>query len=141
MIDSPFLPHGTNGTQALAKGTDALELRGAMAGPFGRQYYIYDPMKKHGVWVGPNDKDDPITIIADDADEGSVEIKLSDGRLVTLRMHEAKTAPSGVAASAVPVSVASAGVGARGPQRVLTETQAAWNEELRKRLAENAAKD
>jgi hypothetical protein len=140
-MDSPFLPPGNGGNPALAKTTDALELRGVMAGPLGRQYCIYDPKKKCGVWVGMDDKESPITIVADDADEGSVEIRLSDGRLMNLKMHESKTASGGVGASSMSVPAAIAGGSAGRPQRVATETQAAWNEELQRRLAENAARN
>ena len=141
VVDSPFLPHGYSGTQLLEKRADALELRGAMAGPSGRQYYIYDPTKKRGVWLGNDDKDNPITIISEDVDKGSVEIKLSDGRLVNLEMHEVKTAPTGVVTPSTAVSLATSGENAGLPKKLVTETQAAWNEEFQRRLAENAARN
>ncbi len=137
--NSPFLPRAIAGTQGIAKGADALELRGVMSGLSGYLYYVYDPVKRHGVWTGLNDMENSFTIVAGDAKEGYLEIRMNDGRLLHLKLREAKTLAGEINSAAAPVVNAVAELGP--PPARLTEVQAAWREELRRRLAENAARN
>jgi len=139
--DSPFLARGPEGVQGAPKSADALELRGVMSGTFGYMYYVYDSAKHKGVWAGSNDTDNPFTIVAADAAEGSLDLRMNDGRLLHLRMREAKIAATGVNTPAPRTAVAGAAVLPGPVPARLTETQAAWREEFQRRLAENAAKD
>jgi hypothetical protein len=137
--DSPFLARGTAGTQGTAVNPDALELRGVMSSFNGYLYYVFDPVKKHGVWAGSNDTENPFTIVAGDAKEGYLVIRVNDGRLLHLKLRVAKTLADGTNAAATPASVANA---AAEPSQVpagMAAAQAAWNVEFRRRLAENAA--
>lgn len=142
--DSPFLPSGSAGNQGIAINPNSsvpLELRGAMSGPSGLEFFcVYDPVKKHGVWAGKNDTDNSFTIIAGDAKEGFVDIRMDDGRLLHLKMRETKIQAGGFNPAAASASVADAGV---EPGRVpagLNEAQLAWRAEYNRRVAENEAK-
>jgi hypothetical protein len=137
--DSPFLPCKNAGSPSVATSAAALELRGVMSGPFGYLYYVYDPVKKKGTWVGMNDTENPFAIVAGDADEGYLEIRMNDGRLLHLKLREAKTLPAEINASAPQALVANAVVGPGPTSAGLTEVQADWQQEFRRRLAENAA--
>lgn len=134
---SPFLPTGLSLTKGGAAGADSLELRGVMSGSVGYLYYVYDPVRKHGVWAGSNDTENPFTIIAEDANEGSLEIRMNDGRRIQLRLRESSKIAGGMDS----VSTVAANAAASMPPipTRLTEVQAAWREEFSRRLAENAA--
>jgi hypothetical protein len=114
-----------------------MELRGIMSDTSGNLYYVYDVGKKHGVWAGKNDAENPFVIISDDANDGSLEIRMKDGRVLDLKLREAKTLAARMDSGAAPAqnAVASHGPGQSG----LTETQAAWREEFNRRLSENAS--
>jgi hypothetical protein len=131
--DSPFLPSATAKNQGTAVSADGLELRGVMSGSSGYLYYVYDPVKKHGVWAGSNDTEYLFKIVADDGKEGRLEVKMNDGRILHLKLREAKILSGGGNSPAI--LVPSPGRAPGG----LTETQAAWREEARRRMAENAA--
>jgi hypothetical protein len=139
--DSPFLPREKAGAEETAPSSDTVELRGVMSSSTGYLYYVYDSAKKRGVWAGSGDTEFPFTIVAADAIAGHLDLRMNDGRLLHLRLREAKVMPGGVSAAAPQAVVANAAVvPGRGAVR-LTETQAAWRDELQRRLAENAAKD
>jgi hypothetical protein len=134
---SPFLPLGGSGTSGVAPSEGALELRGVMSGSVGYLFYVYDPVKRHGVWAGSNETESPFTIVAADPNEGSLEIRMSDGRHIHLKLRDAKTLTEGVNSGPASKTNAVAGV-SPNPSR-LTEVQAAWREEFNRRLAENSA--
>src|SRR5208283_5245179 len=88
---SPFLPPaGTAGTQGSAEGADVLELRGVMSGSSGTFFCVYDPVKKESAWVGRNGTDSKFTIIDGNASEGYLKIRMNDGRVLQLKLREAK---------------------------------------------------
>jgi hypothetical protein len=134
---SPFLPTALSRTKGGAAGVEALELRGVMSGSAGYLFYIYDPVKKHGVWAGSNDTENPFTIVAEDDSEGSLEIRMNDGRRIQLRLRESSKIAGGMDS----VSTVAANAAASMPPSPTrpTEVQAAWREEFSRRLAENAA--
>lgn len=134
---SPFLTCGVTGTSGIATSANALELRGVMSGSTGYLFYVYDPVKKLGVWAGSNDTENPFTIVAGDANEGNLEIRMNDGRHLHLKLRESKTLAGGMSPAAAPT--ANAVVGAGPNPTGLTEVQAAWREEFNRRLAENSA--
>jgi hypothetical protein len=136
--DSPFLPHGSAGSHGAATSAGALELRGIMSASSGDLYYVYDPVKKHGDWAGLNDAGASFAIIAGNASEGRVEIRMNDGRHLSLILQETKVLPDGMDREA-PESLENAVVMPRRPRGNLTEVQVKWREELNRRLAENAA--
>jgi hypothetical protein len=137
--ESPFLPRVSAGSPGTAEGTDVLELRGVMSGSFGYLYYVYDPLKKRGVWAGSNDTDNPFIIVAEDAKAGYIEVRIDDGRLLHMKLREAKIQSAEIDAGAAPGSVARALVAPTRAPVGLNRVQAAWQEELNRRLAENAA--
>ena len=110
-----------------------------MSGSFGYLYYVYDPAKKKGVWAGSSDTEYPFIILAADAVEGHLDLRMNDGRLLHLKLREAKIVANGVNATAPQAAVANAVVAPGKVTPRLTETQAAWREEIQRRLAENAA--
>ena len=134
---SPFMPDALSRTNGGAPGSDALELRGVMSGSVGYLFYVYDPVKKHGVWAGLNDTENPFTIVAEDADEGSLEIRMNDGRRIQLKLRESSKIAGGLSSAPTTGSVAAGGVGPNSARA--TEVQAAWRDEFSRRLAENAA--
>lgn len=134
---SPFLPVGGSGTSGVTPSEDALEWRGVMSGSVGYLFYVYDSVKKHGVWAGSNDRESPFTIVAADPNEGNLEIRMSDGQLVHLKLRDARTQAEGANPVPGPTANTVAGVGPKSGG--LTEVQAAWREEFRRRLAENSA--
>jgi hypothetical protein len=111
-----------------------------MSASSGYLYYVYDPAKKRGVWAGNDDRENSFTIVAANAEEGHLEIRMNDGRLLNLKLREAKILSGGNygQAQATPVSLP---VGPGRAPNGLTETQKAWREEARRRMAENAADD
>ena len=134
---SPFLPGGVSGTPGIAASPDALEFRGVMSGPSGSLFYLYDPVKKQGVWAGPNETENPFTIVAADANGDDLEVRMNDGRRLHLKLLEAKIQAGGINTVTAPMVNVVAGAGP-DPAR-LTEVQAAWREEFNRRLAENSA--
>jgi hypothetical protein len=134
--DSPFLPFGVSKTQGIATSDSPMELRGIMSDTSGNLYYVYDLGKKHGVWAGRNDAENSFVIISDNANDGSLEIRMRDGRVLDLKLREGKTLAAKIDSEA---PGAQSAVSAQGPgQSGLTETQAAWREEFNRRLKENA---
>ncbi len=111
-----------------------------MPGPSGYLYYVYDTLKNRGVWAGTNDPGDAFTVVGGNASEGSLDIRTNDGQVMHLRMREAKVLAGGNGNAAASVGVVSSAA-KPGRPRVLTETQKEWQEELRRRQAENAASD
>lgn len=138
---SPFLPYGANGAQAGAANGGLLELRGVMSGSFGYLFYVYDPLKKRGVWAGANDAEIPFTIVEGDANLGYLEIRTNDGRLLHLKLLDGKILPGGQAAAAASGSATNAVADQGSAHARLTESQSDWREEFNRRLAENAAEN
>jgi hypothetical protein len=136
---SPFLPSATVGAPA-APHAEALELRGIMPGASGYLFYVYDTAKKRGVWAGTSDPADAFTVVEGNAREGSLDIRTSDGQLLHLKLREAKILPGGNSNAAASVGVVSSAA-RPGGHRIMTESQAEWQEEVRRRQAENAASD
>src|SRR5580658_10039732 len=86
---SPFLPP----QQADASPSDAaekLELRGVMTGPGGTLYCLYDMEKNRCVWAEPKQAEDGFVIVSADAAASAVEVRTSDGRIIHLKLREAK---------------------------------------------------
>jgi hypothetical protein len=101
---------------------------------------VYDTLKKRGVWAGTCDPGDTFAVIGEDPKEGSLEIRTIDGQLLHLRLRESKILPGGNSNAAASVGVVNS-AGKPGGARPLTESQAEWQSEVRRRLAENAASD
>jgi len=133
---SPFLPCGPASGRGAAPGAEALELRGVMSGPAGYLFYVYDPKAKRGVWAGRGDTDNPFTIVAEDASADTLEIRMTDGRRLHLTLREARITASSGESPASPAAYVADGAANR---RRLTAEQAAWREEVKRRMAENAA--
>lgn len=135
---SPFLPSGVSGNTDIGTGAKALELRGVTSGSAGSLFYVYDPVKKQGVWACSTDTEDSFTIVAGDANEGELEIRMNDGRHLHLKLKEAKILAGGMGPAGAPPANAVVGANPNPPR--LTEEQAAWREEFNRRVAENGAR-
>ncbi len=84
--NSPFLPPGG----ATVVDATALDLRGIMSMPDGVvRYCIYDPVKKSSQWAGLNERGHGFVIKSADPNRGTVTLE-SDGRVLTLQLHQAK---------------------------------------------------
>jgi len=137
---SPFLPSTPGARQqngALA--ADHVELRGIMTGPSGNLFYLFDPARKSGRWIGADDTEEVFSIVAWDADTESLELRSSGGELSHLRMHASKTLTAGLASEPAVANSTSAADGNPAAAETHAEVQKAWREEFQRRQAENAA--
>jgi hypothetical protein len=82
-----------------------LELRGIMSTPDGFQYCIFDSEKKSSVWVSPDDGGNPFLVKSGNPARDEVTLEVS-GRLMTLRLREAKVASAPVELAALPPAAA-----------------------------------
>ncbi len=135
---SPFLSQRAGEEQAFSDVTNSLEIaRRDIRYPSGSSYYLYDPAKKHGVWAGRDEPGNPFVIVADNAFSGVVDVRMSDGRLLHLKLREGKIgavgqgAGSSVAATPEPNSDGSS----EEPTPTMTEADKKW-EKYREMVAQ-----
>ncbi len=142
---SPFLPPDARIGASVAD-SSPMELRGIMSAPDGIQYCLFDRSQKRSFWVRPNQANGEFVILAADASAQTVEVKMSSGQVLHLKMQEAKIAldrtrswPVALAAAAAPAPSASPEGSDESQSGSEAETRAEWNAEFRRRQAENAA--
>jgi len=70
-----------------------LELRGIMPTAEGVQYFIYNPVRKSGVWASVDETENSFVVIWADPAKDEVRVE-TGGRVLTLRMRDGKVVPA-----------------------------------------------
>lgn len=102
---SPFMPAA--GAAAGAPTAAApLEFRAYMDVGGGKQFRLFDPAKKAGVWVKLNERNAEFEVLAKQHDDSQKTLTVEhQGRTLTLAMREAKVVSAGSAGQAAPPPV------------------------------------
>jgi hypothetical protein len=99
---SPFLP--AQGSMTAAAESGPLELRGILTTPQGPSFCIYDTAKKASLWVGLNEPGNGFIVRSHDPNSDTATVE-SQGRTITLALHQAKVAGSAIVMSGQPSNV------------------------------------
>jgi len=107
---SPFLPPENSPVEKTEAGAASLEFRGFVDVGGGKQFRLFDPAKKQGVWVRLNERSSEFEAVIRQHNEGEESVSVEhQGRTVTLAMRKAKIVADASAPAAPPPSVAPAG--------------------------------
>jgi hypothetical protein len=100
---SPFLPGGVAAAGA-AGGSGSLEYRGFLETKGGRQFRLYDPARKLGVWVRLNEPNQELGVTAKryDGHEATLTIE-QQGKVVTLAERQSRVISGAAPAAPAPV--------------------------------------
>ena len=74
-------------------GSPVLELRGIMSGPDGMRYCVYDPSRHSSEWAAAEEAGHPFLVRSGDPALDAVTVE-ADGRVLVLRLREAKVLPA-----------------------------------------------
>src|ERR1041385_5363567 len=103
---SPFMS-AQAATSAAPTAGAPLEFRGYMETGEGIQYRIYDPAKKTGTWVKPNERNAEFDVLVKTHDIPGQTLTIEhQGKTLTLAERQPKVVSSGVAGQTMPPPVA-----------------------------------
>jgi hypothetical protein len=97
---SPFMPP-QSAAPAGPTASAPLQFIGYMDTAEGRQFRIYDPAKKAGVWLKMNERNNDLDVVVKQHDANTLVVE-HQGKAITLAEREGKVVSSGSAAQVMP---------------------------------------